>query len=350
MKHNILLFFEYLLKETGKIQVYVTAGIIGCIICSLTDTYSVIPFIVPLLVQILVRSNARFRQRHESALVELPAQKDDPVFIMDMQGNIVLSVGKTKELFEKYGVERITDFISQVSFNRILESVSKPENYIAETDTLELFSERSLKWYEVKAKQTGIKYGSKEQKLLVWFQNISFRKIYYLRLQDLLRYSDSLIEQLHQPRKRRTAYEHFASFLLKEYEAVFITRTDRENNLTGFAFRRDINLITQSESITIQSNSLAPINVSRKMGKIITDDRSYYKSDGEFMEQNRFDKKVLSFVEVPIRNFITFNEDDVSIIAFNFRSKITAHEQQFFKIVVNIYRTMVMLVDLKEKS
>ena len=67
----------------------------------------------------------------------------------------------------------------------------------------------------------------------------------------------------------------------------------------------------------------------------------------DFLEAHPFDPRVLDFIDLSVRNFITFNEADVSVIAFNFRSEITVHEREFFKVVVNIYKTMVMMADLK---
>jgi len=77
---------------------------------------------------------------------------------------------------------------------------------------------------------------------------------------------------------------------------------------------------------------------------------SFYHSKEAFLQKNPLDPVVLDFIGAPVRNFITYNEADISIIAFNFRSDINAYEKQFFEIVVNIYRTMVMLVDLKKEE
>ncbi len=348
MTSKIKLYIEYAIKEAINFQVYIIAMVIGAIICFFTSNYSIVPFIVPLFVQILVKSNARFRNRHQNALVELPAQFKDPVFIMDIQGDIILSIGNTLDLFNKYAIRNIKDFIDDAAFKDIIKIASSQDPAHTASTSVEAFSNRSFKWYEITAKATGMRYGDKEQKILVWFQNISLRKIYHLRLRDLLRYSDSLISSLEKPMKSDTEYEHLSSFLLKEYEAVFITRTDPENNLKGYVFKNNSQQITKSEIITINKESLAPINISRKNALIISDDISSYSSKENFMQQNPLDPAVLNFIDVPIRNFITYNEADISIIAFNFRSKITAYEEQFFEIVVNIYRSMVMLVDLKK--
>jgi len=92
----------YVWAEATCLTVYVIASVIGTIICFLTSNYSVVPFIVPLFVQVLAKANVRFRKRHQDALLELPSQKEDPVFIMDTTGRVILSVGKTYDLFEQY--------------------------------------------------------------------------------------------------------------------------------------------------------------------------------------------------------------------------------------------------------
>lgn len=350
MKFEFKTYMEYVLKEIINFQIYISTAVIGSTICYLTSSYSIVPYIVPLFVQILVRSSACFHNRHQNALVELPAQTGDPAFIMDLEGNIILSIGKTFEFFKKYGVTNIKDFINENSCDAIIENAFNDDQHtFASSHTVETFSNVSLKWYDVKAKATGLKYGDKQQKILVWFQDISLRKVNYLRLRDLLRYSNALMESLNDPVEHGTEYEHLSAFLLKEYEAVFITRIDTDNNLTGYVYKNTPEKIISSEVITISRKSLAPINISRKEKKVLSSDSDTYQSQDEFLKNNPFDPAVLEFIGVPVRNFITYNEADISVIAFNFRSKISVHEKQFFKIVVNIYKAMVKLVDLKKE-
>ncbi|MFH2057657.1 MAG: hypothetical protein ABIJ59_02010 [Pseudomonadota bacterium] len=341
-------YLEYAAKEMGNFRIYINAAVIGFIICFFTNNYSIVPFIVPLFVQIIARSNVKYRQRHISALVELPAQMEDPVFIMDIQGDIILSTGKTRNFFKKHSINNISGFIDQKALDNIIEMVFK-DSQSPSMPSVEAYSNISQKWYEIKAKTTGIRYGQKDQKVLVWFQDISLRKTYDLRLRDLLRYSDSLILSIKDFVKAGSIFEHLSLFLLKDYQAVFITRTDEKKNLAGYVFKICSEKIQRSESIIIPKESLAPINISRKKSLIISDDISNYNSEEEFLHKNPLDPKVLNFIDVSIKNFITYNEADISIIAFNFKSPITTDEERFFEILVNIYRTMVMLVDLEQE-
>lgn len=338
-------YLEFATKEIANFQVYVNAAIIGSIICFLTDNYSAIPFIVPLFVQVVARTNVKYRQRHTLALIELPAKTEDPVFIMDMQGTIILSTGNTLDLFKKHSIKNIMDFIDRKAFNAIIEMVKGNDSQTS----FEAYSDTSQQWYEIKAKITGMNYGGKDPKVLVWFQNITLRKTYDSRLRDLLRYSDSLIISLKELVKSGSVFEHLASFLLKDYKAVFITRADKKHNLIGYVYKKTSKKIKRSETIIISKESPAPINVARKEAQILSDDISCYDSTDEFLQKNPLDPRVLDFIGIPIQNFITYNEADISIIAFNFKTTITPYEKSFFEILVNIYRTMVMLVDLEHE-
>ncbi|MCP4024405.1 MAG: hypothetical protein GY729_21360 [Desulfobacteraceae bacterium] len=349
MKPEIKTYLEFALKEATNFQIYVTAAVIGFIICFFTFNISLVPFIVPLFVQIIAKTNIRYRQRHLNALVELPAQTKDPVFIMDMKGKIILSVGKTLDIFKKHEIDNIQHFIDTNAFESIIRMATKAPLQEASPYSVEAYSKIVQKWYEIKATATGIRYGDNEQKVLVWFQDISLRKTYDLRLKDLLRYSDSLIDSLKDLVKTGSEFEHLSSFLLKDYKAVFITRADKDKNLAGYVFKNNDDKIEKSDAIIIHKESLAPINISRKKAQIISDDLQFYNSTEDFLRKNPLDPRVLDFIGIPIENFITYFEADISIIAFNFRSTITSNEKRFFEILVNIYRTMVMLVDLEKE-
>ncbi len=347
---NVFVFLEFVFEELSSLWIYINTIIIGLTICLLSGHYSIIPFIVPLIVQIIARSSIKYRQRHVSALVELPAQTDDPAFIMDMGGDIILSIGYTQNLFKKYAIKNVKDFVGKKTLEDIFEMVADRDLTTAHINSVEGYSNVTEKWYEIKAKTAGIPYGQTAQKVLVWFQDISIRREYDLRLKDLLQYSSSLIHSLEEFVRSNNVYDHLASFILKDYQAIFITRADKKNNLKGYVFKQSADGMKKSEAIIIHRESLAPINVSRKKAKIISDDMSYYNSIQSFLQKNPLDPAVLEFIDIPVQNFITYNEADISIIAFNFKSAVTAYEKRYFEILLNIYRTIVMLVDLEKQK
>ena len=51
------------------------------------------------MVQIADNAMPRLRNRDgDTLLLLLPGQREDPAFIMDLRGNVVLSAGKTEQL------------------------------------------------------------------------------------------------------------------------------------------------------------------------------------------------------------------------------------------------------------
>ena len=344
---NLKIYLKFALAELGQIQIYLMAAVIGVVICFFTGHYSPVPFIVPLMVQIISRSSVKYRQRHFSALVELPAQTEAPVFIMNRNGEILLSVGKTQDLFREYRITHIQELIGPGLLPPMVDMAENHNGEDALAPSLEAFSDITLKWYDIKAKAMASREST--GKILVWFQDITLRKIFDFRLQDLVRYSSTLLYTLDHVVASGDAFETLSAFLLKDYEAVFITRTDDDKNLVGTVFKNKGEQVKKSDVIMIPEESQAPINVSRKKAQIISDDSEDYASQAAFLKKNPLDPRVLAFIQAPVRNFITYNEADLSIIAFNFKSRITPYEKRFFEFLVNNYRTMVMLVDLEKK-
>ena len=120
-------------------------------------------------------------------------------------------------------------------------------------------------------------------------------------------------------------YDRLAAFILNNYQGVLITRIDPDGNLNGYVFKR-IGELLRSEAIVIASDSYAPVFLSRRETTVISDDIRNYPSINKFDEKYVFDKRVRSFLDMPIRNFINYHAGDVSIIAFNSVRTLTDQE------------------------
>lgn len=330
-------------------MVYLNAVIIGLIIGFFSGAYTVVPFIVPCIVQIVARSSIKYKQRHKEALIELPGQKEDPVFIMGLNGQIILSIGRTKETFDTYGITNIREFIKDEGLTQIKKLVEyyQPNKKQA---TKESFSGITDKWYEIKAKPANIEHFGVSEAILVWMQDISIRKSFDHRLGELLHFSSSMVIDVNQSVETHDVYERLAAFMLKEYEAIFITREDKDGNLNGYTFKRGETGLKRSQEIKILKESAAPIFLSRRAAKIISDDINKYENMDEFLKKNPFDPQVIKFINHTLRNFITYHEDDVSIIAFNYKSTITAYEKQYIEVLLNMTRTIMILSDLAAEN
>lgn len=342
-------YFRYLGEEISNIWIYLNAVVVGVTICFFSGHYSFVPFVVPLFVQVLVKSHLRYRNRNLAALAELPAEIDDPVFVLGQNGDILLSAGKTQHLFNSHQITNISDFIGKDGLRKILKMA---QSFSPDTPVIpeEVHAPQNNKWYAVKAKPGRTKIGGKYERILVWFSDISLKKAYDHRLQDLLSYSGSLFSKLEEIKQKGDVFDQIANFILTNYQAVYITKTDEQGNLRGNVFKMGPHGKEKSPPIIVHNESIAPILVSRREAKVISGDRSTLNEGERFEEKYPFDQQVLNFIGCPVDSFITYNAAEVSIIAFNFNQKITNYEKRFIEVLLNISLAIVKLVDLAREN
>ena len=111
----------YIGQELRNPAVYLTSALIGLLAIWMMNAPSIIPFLVAGIVQIAANSILRFRNKNLETLLLLPGQRQDPAFIMDLDGNVVLSAGKTQQLFKKISITNITDLIGDDEFDRLIK-------------------------------------------------------------------------------------------------------------------------------------------------------------------------------------------------------------------------------------
>ena len=93
LSHLLWEYSFYLRQELRNPTVYLTSLVIGLAITWLMYTLSIIPFLVSCIVLVAANAILQFRNRDIETLLLLPAHRDDPVFIMDLDGRVVLSAG-----------------------------------------------------------------------------------------------------------------------------------------------------------------------------------------------------------------------------------------------------------------
>jgi response regulator RpfG family c-di-GMP phosphodiesterase len=347
--HNPLDYLHLIFQEIKNIWTYLIALIVGLLIFFFSENLSWVNFMVPFFVQVIAKSIVRFKSRDLNLLVELPAQRDDPSFIMDHEGRIVLSAGKTKALFESLDIKYIQQFIGKKGFDAIRINID-PTCLEAITVPVEIYSSKTRKWYEAKAKPMFLYCGKPMGKYLVWFQDISFRKEYDLQQKELLQYTGALVSRLRELVKKDNALENIATFILNNYQAVFIIKKDEEKQFIGFVFKLKNNKIERSAPIILPESSLAPVFQSRVQSRIVTDDITRYASEGIFQSKYHFDRQVLKFIDSPVQNFINYHQGDISIIVFNSHKKVTIYEKQFMEVLLNLSQSIITLVDLAREN
>ena len=345
-----ILYSQYLIKELISYANYINALFIGIIINFLSGNSfpgKIAPFVVPVIVQSLSKSAIRFRDRHKDRILQLPSEREDPVFIMNETGDIILSPGITEKVFKQYGINNIKEFIGEDSFNYIIDvfndhSLSKKQ--------VEVYSEINNFWYEVKIKPISSGLIKSSSEYLIWFVDITAIKNHESRLSDMLEFSSNILSSIPKIVEEYDIdgiYKMLAEFILNNgYKGVFITRLNKEDNLQGYVFTYKNDLLMKSDNIIILKESSAPVLRSRKKEVFISGDISTYSSRNEFETDFPFDERVKEFLSFPINNFVNYHADYVSVITFNKNGLIDKYDKVLMEIIVNNVRIVLGLVDL----
>ncbi len=348
MPQSIPVFLKFLGKELINPITYLVAFFIGAAINVARDNsifFSAVPYVVPLLVQGFAKASIKFKSRNMDILCQLPAERKDPAFVMDKQGRIIASEGNTKTFFKKNNIKNFKDLVGDPGTQTILKATEESRNEW-ETEPLELYSEIAGKWYQVQSK-----VGAGDH-ILIWLGEISSRKAMDLSLMAIRRFSREVINSINELVIKNDIYDRLALLILREgYQAVFITREDKEGNLSGYVFKGKPGDLAKSELILIPKNSAAPIWESRKAqcdiyGCVASANKPETMTQTEFERTHPFDDRVKQFLGFAITNYINYAEGDVSIIAFNKEEGIKKFDSSVINTVVNSARSVTHLIDL----
>jgi hypothetical protein len=278
-------------------------------------------------------------------LCQLPAERQDHVFVIDKDGWVVASAGNTKKLFEQHHIKKIVDLFEKSEAETILNATEEIRAEW-ETEPLELYSKITGKWYQIKTK---IGAGGN---VLIWLDEISSRKAMDLSVTAIRGFSREMINSINELAVKNDIYDRLALLILKEgYQGVFITREDKQGNLSGYVFKGNPDDLIKSELIQVPENSSAPVWAARKAecdiyGCVATATRTKSMSQAEFEKAHPFDERVKAFLDVAITNYINYAEGDVSIIAFNKKDGINKFDTDVINTVVNTARSVTHLIDL----
>lgn len=348
MPLRISIFSKYLAKELINPITYLVAFFIGATINTLQGNgiwFSAVPYVVPLFVQGFAKASIKFKNKDMDILCQLPAERQDPVFVIDKKGWVVAAAGNTKKLFKRHLVKKLHDLFEKSEAETILKATDEMRAEW-ETEPLELYSKITSKWYHVKTK---IGAGGHP---LIWLDEISSRKAMDISLTSIRRFSREVINSINELAKKNDIYDRLALLILKEgYQGVFITREDKDGNLAGYVFKGNSHKLVKSEYIQVPEASAAPVWAARKAecdihGCVATATRPESMPQAEFEETHPFDERVKLFLGFAITNFINYAEGDVSIIAFNKKDGLKKSDTDVINTVVNTARSVTHLIDL----
>ncbi len=347
MEHSIktiLIYFKFLLKELISPLNYFMALLIGVVINFFQDIgifSSLIPFIVPIIVQSISKASVKFGNRNLNLLVRLPMEKKDPAFVINTNGEIVASEGKTKDYFSKNNIKNFQDLFENqqiIDIRGVIDESCNTKDHISE----EWFSPRVKKWYSINMKADEF-----SDNVLVWLDDISLRKKLDERLLKARNFSTQMMLSIDEQLKLTDSYDRLAQFVLDQgYKGIFITNKEKNGNLKGFVYKLMNGQIIKSDDIIIPKDSEASIWKSRRSLGIVTDNIHNYNDSDLFYQSNRFDSRVMEFLEFKAENFINYHEEDISVITFNKHSEITQHDLTLMEGIVNSAFTINYLVTI----
>jgi len=347
-KCTMCLFFKYIKKEVAKPFIYITAFIIGFMINLLMTGSvftSIVPYFLPLLVQIFSRASITFLNRHNENLSALPKNREDPTFIMDLDGEIINSLGITKELFNSYKINNITQFLSETHALKIINSLKESHGNIS---TFEGYSELTNKWYDIRYKKLSF---MDDVEILVWMDNINDRKNIEKDINTLLSFSSNTITNLKEIIKNHNVRDRLATLIIESgFQGVFIADVDDNYNLSGKVYKSENEVVINSEMIKIDKESSSPILISRHVSKVVSASMDECSTAEAFNKKFSFNKEVKDFLNFDIFNFINYHEKEFSIIAFNKKEGLNKYDDLFMETVVNNTRSIISLIDLAEEN
>ena len=346
---NVREYFYYLFRETYNKRTLFYTLVIGLGVSTFAQTFLWTAFGVPFLVLAVSRAVTNFRGRHIRMLLQLPSQREDPTFIMGLDGKVVLSTGKTRGLFERFAITNISEFVGADGLKNIME-IMNTDCDRRESGPVEVYSEKVLKWYEVSTKPVEWMCGAKADTFLVWFNDVTLRKIYDLRQHDLLHFADWLSPRVKEYVRKKQIHDSIAAFLLSTYETVFIAGKDENGESVGYAFKQKQGGIQKSDAIAISGPYDATLFLPAGKSRIVFADVESYSSRKSFESEYPFDKRITDFIGKPIRNFINCHETDLSIIAFNSNTKITPYETRFLDILLHLSKSFDALISLAREN
>ncbi|PCI21626.1 MAG: hypothetical protein COB67_13960 [SAR324 cluster bacterium] len=340
----ISLLYCYFAREVVKPSIYINSLFVGLIINQLSTgnmITSVVPFIVPVFVQLFSRTSMAYSNRHKEMMLNLPMEREDPVLIMDQSGDVLLAGKQTEKNFSQYGISNLYDYIGTHNVKQIVKKANSGEN----ESSIEVYSKISCKWYDVKFKLVP---SQKEKKIiLIWMIDITQQKELRSHFAAISQFNHSFLKNLNRYVKSNDLFYELAELILKVgYQGVFITKADKQGNLIGKVTKRQEEVLEHSKEIVISKDSSAPVLHSRQQEMVVSGEISDFSSRQEFETEFPFDERVKEFLGFPINNFVNYHETDFSIIAFNQGKELSEDDSLFIGTLVNNTRAIVRLLNL----
>lgn len=285
-------------------------------------------------------SYEEFANRKMNLLSRMPVVRQDPTFVIDQTGKVVISMGPTKILFKNKGIECIDHIFGQINAERILKSAIIDEK--VNKNTLDYFSPTLDKWYNVQLQSSG-----DGRHLYIWLIDITNRKRLDLSLSAIRRFSQDVVNNIDEVTRKNDVYERLAKLMFQEgFIGFFIAKLTPDKDLAGVAFKETHQGIIRSNKIIVKKKSPVAVFMSQKTGYPFYANKGNEMLQSEFEKAYPFDPAVKSFLGFSITNFLNYHEGDTAIIGYNKAHGINDYDCLLIETVANTARTVSYLMDL----
>lgn len=332
-------FIKLLVRQLVSPINFMIAFLIGC-----TINYSVgvgifdewIPYLIPIIIQAISKTTVNFSNRKNKLLLQLPAKRKDPAFIIDYNGEVLAAMGNTKKLFDQFRIKHLSEIFTPEGAETLLSACV--DNHELYEYSCEQYAPLLKNWYRVQL--------SKDHEfdcILVWTRNINEQAKFRDNLLAIRSFGNRLLDHIHEIGAKNDGLERASVFILEQgFKGVVIAEETGYNKLIGRVYKQMGKGICTSNLIEIPKESNAPILDSIKSSSVAFAERS---SETDFDNKHPFNKQVRDFLDFKIENFINYYEGGVSVIAFNKPGKISDPDLVLMENLINKVRTLNVLIE-----
>jgi serine phosphatase RsbU (regulator of sigma subunit) len=323
-----------------QLSIFSLVAFLFCLVLTQNIVLSMVLALVFILLCLGYSAYGELTNEKLSLLSRMPFVRQEPTFVIDYTGQIVISMGPTKLLFKDKGIECVEHIFGEVNAERILKSAIVDE--MTDLNTLDFFSSTLDKWYNVQLSPS-----DDGKHHYIWLVDITSRKRLDLRLSAIRRFSQDVVNNIDELTRKNDVYERLAKLMFQEgFSGFFIAKLTQDENLSGVAFKETRQGITQSNQIIVNKNSPVAVRMSQKTGKPFYANKDPKIPQNEFEQEYPFNPEIKQFLGFNIENFLNYHEGDTVIIGYNKANGVNDYDCLLIETVANTALTVSYLLGL----
>ena len=341
-KERIYEFLRIVIRKLRVFHLYpflIVAFLISLILLQDIVLSILFPFLLMLFL-IGYLTYEELSNKDTSLLARMPFVRQDPTFVIDSTGKVVISMGPTRALFDNKGIASLANIFGDINAERILKSTIIGDQ--EDLDTIDYFSPILDKWYNVQLKSSEDGHHH-----YIWLIDITKRKRLDLRLSAIRRFSQDVVNNIDEVTRKNDVYDRLAKLMFQEgFAGFFIAKLSPDEDLVGVAFKETNQGVIRSNKIIVSKNSPVAVRMSQKTGKPFYANKDPEISQSEFEKEYPFNDQIKRFLGFHIVNFLNYHEGDTVIIGYNKANGVNDYDCLLIETVANTALTVSYLLGL----